>query len=77
MQQIQDKVRELEHLLKIKDMSSQMASYFDELALSVEGLAGGAQGMFTWPTLYPLHQALCYVQLELTKPLHSQLSRMF
>jgi len=45
MQQIQDKVRELEHLLKIKDMSSQMASYFDELALSVEGLAGGAQAV--------------------------------
>lgn len=44
MQQIQDKVRELEHLLKIKDMSAQMASYFDELAKSMEGLAGGAQG---------------------------------
>ncbi|KAM3579480.1 hypothetical protein VKS41_007936 [Umbelopsis sp. WA50703] len=45
MQQIQDKVQELEHLLKIKDMSGQMANYFDELAKSVEGLAGGAQGM--------------------------------
>ncbi|KAH8553779.1 DASH complex subunit Dad2-domain-containing protein [Umbelopsis sp. PMI_123] len=45
MQQIQDKVRELEHLLKIKDMSAQMASYFDELAKSMEGLAGGAQAV--------------------------------
>lgn len=44
MQQIQDKMQELEHLLKIKDMSGQMANYFDELAKSVEGLAGGAQG---------------------------------
>jgi signal recognition particle GTPase len=44
MQQIQDKVRELEHLLKIKDMSAQMANYFDQLAKSMEGLAGGAQG---------------------------------
>lgn len=49
MQQIQDKVRELEHLLKIKDMSDQMAGYFDELAKSVEGLAGGAQGMYHCP----------------------------
>ncbi|CAM0140678.1 unnamed protein product [Umbelopsis sp. WA50703] len=45
MQQIQDKVQELEHLLKIKDMSGQMANYFDELAKSVEGLAGGAQAV--------------------------------
>jgi signal recognition particle GTPase len=58
MQQIQDKVRELEHLLKIKDMSAQMASYFDELAKSMEGLAGGAQGKLSTTlqlTPYTIH----------------------